>query len=140
MYFFFFCRPTTNHPGNVVLRYVGEEESTDHNNNITMTNEDLLQPGNIIKERWKVVSRCKKTSYFSCNHQYISLLFLYVHLLHALVQMKSIEPRALAKRVVLFIAQFFSSLFNSRCGNSFLITFFCLVALSPQKVQAAPLQ
>jgi tau tubulin kinase len=39
--------------------------STDANNNledfgpsqhITMTSEDLLQPGHVVKERWKVVS------------------------------------------------------------------------------------
>lgn len=41
-------------------RYVGGtgrvgDESTDHNNNITMTSEDLLQPGHVVKERWKVV-------------------------------------------------------------------------------------
>jgi len=34
----------------------GEEERRggDHNNNITMTSEDLLQPGHVVKERWKV--------------------------------------------------------------------------------------
>lgn len=32
------------------------DESTDQNNNITMTSEDLLQPGHVVKERWKVVS------------------------------------------------------------------------------------
>lgn len=34
----------------------GEEERAggDHNNNITMTSEDLLQPGHVVKERWKV--------------------------------------------------------------------------------------
>lgn len=31
------------------------KESTDHNNNIKMTSEDLLQPGHVVKERWKVV-------------------------------------------------------------------------------------
>lgn len=29
-------------------------DSTDQNNNITMTSEDLLQPGHVVKERWKV--------------------------------------------------------------------------------------
>lgn len=38
-----------------MLRNVGDE-STDQNNNITMTSEDLLQPGHVVKERWKVVS------------------------------------------------------------------------------------
>lgn len=37
--------------------HVGGDESTDQNNNITMTSEDLLQPGHVVKERWKVVSR-----------------------------------------------------------------------------------
>jgi hypothetical protein len=37
------------------LHHVGDE-STDQNNNITMTSEDLLQPGHVVKERWKVVS------------------------------------------------------------------------------------
>lgn len=32
------------------------DDSTDQNNNITMTSEDLLQPGHVVKERWKVVS------------------------------------------------------------------------------------
>jgi serine/threonine protein kinase len=36
----------------------GEDErggaGGDHNNNITMTSEDLLQPGHVVKERWKV--------------------------------------------------------------------------------------
>ena len=46
------------HPNNnetSALKYVGDE-STDHNNNITMTSEDLLKPGHVVKERWKVVS------------------------------------------------------------------------------------
>lgn len=37
-----------------------DESDTDQNNNctnhITMTSEDLLQPGHVVKERWKVVS------------------------------------------------------------------------------------
>ncbi|XP_017764470.1 PREDICTED: uncharacterized protein LOC108553902 isoform X2 [Eufriesea mexicana] len=37
-------------------RNVGDE-STDQNNNITMMSEDLLQPGHVVKERWKVVKR-----------------------------------------------------------------------------------
>ncbi|XP_066260170.1 tau-tubulin kinase homolog Asator isoform X1 [Euwallacea similis] len=32
-------------------------DSTDQNNNITMTSEDLLQPGHVVKERWKVVKK-----------------------------------------------------------------------------------
>ncbi|XP_025834848.1 tau-tubulin kinase homolog Asator isoform X3 [Agrilus planipennis] len=32
-------------------------DSTDHNNNIRMTSEDLLQPGHVVKERWKVVKK-----------------------------------------------------------------------------------
>lgn len=36
--------------------YIGDE-STDPNNNITMTNEDLLQPGHVVKERWRVVRK-----------------------------------------------------------------------------------
>ncbi|CAH1408217.1 unnamed protein product [Nezara viridula] len=32
------------------------DESTDQNNNITMTSADLLQPGHIVKERWKVTN------------------------------------------------------------------------------------
>ncbi|XP_066599003.1 tau-tubulin kinase homolog Asator isoform X2 [Prorops nasuta] len=46
----------SNHPGNLVLRNVGDD-STDQNNNITMTSEDLLQQGHVIKERWKVVKK-----------------------------------------------------------------------------------
>lgn len=46
-------RPTNSE--DLVLRNVGDE-STDQNNNITMTSEDLLQPGHVVKERWKVVS------------------------------------------------------------------------------------
>lgn len=38
----------------VPLHHV-RDESTDQNNNITMTSEDLLQPGHVVKERWKVV-------------------------------------------------------------------------------------
>ncbi|XP_021929053.1 tau-tubulin kinase homolog Asator isoform X1 [Zootermopsis nevadensis] len=38
------------------LHHVGDE-STDQNNNITMTSEDLLQPGHVVKERWKVVRK-----------------------------------------------------------------------------------
>ncbi|XP_024936854.1 tau-tubulin kinase homolog Asator isoform X2 [Cephus cinctus] len=45
-----------NHPGKLVLRHVGDE-STDQNNNITMTSEDLLQPGHVVKERWKVMRK-----------------------------------------------------------------------------------
>nr|CAD7397300.1 unnamed protein product [Timema poppensis] len=37
----------------VEIQNVGDE-STDQNNNITMTSEDLLQPGHVVKERWKV--------------------------------------------------------------------------------------
>ncbi|XP_030759681.1 tau-tubulin kinase homolog Asator isoform X2 [Sitophilus oryzae] len=32
-------------------------DSTDPNNNITMTSEDLLQPGHVVKERWKVLKK-----------------------------------------------------------------------------------
>ncbi|XP_076256223.1 tau-tubulin kinase asator isoform X3 [Rhynchophorus ferrugineus] len=32
-------------------------DSTDQNNNITMTSEDLLQPGHVVKERWKVLKK-----------------------------------------------------------------------------------
>ncbi|XP_017775238.1 PREDICTED: uncharacterized protein LOC108561688 isoform X2 [Nicrophorus vespilloides] len=35
----------------------GHLDSTDQNNNITMTSEDLLQPGHVVKERWKVVKK-----------------------------------------------------------------------------------
>ncbi|KAK0167601.1 hypothetical protein PV327_004976 [Microctonus hyperodae] len=45
-----------NYPGKLVLRHVGDE-STDQNNNITMTSEDLLQPGHVVKERWKVMRK-----------------------------------------------------------------------------------
>ncbi|EFN88725.1 Tau-tubulin kinase 1 [Harpegnathos saltator] len=45
-----------NHSEDLVLRNVGDE-STDQNNNITMTSEDLLQPGHVVKERWKVVRK-----------------------------------------------------------------------------------
>ncbi|XP_046741888.1 uncharacterized protein LOC124408761 isoform X3 [Diprion similis] len=45
-----------NHPGKLVLRHVGDE-STDQNNNITMTSVDLLQPGHVVKERWKVLKK-----------------------------------------------------------------------------------
>ncbi|CAH0549592.1 unnamed protein product [Brassicogethes aeneus] len=34
-----------------------EGGSTDQNNNITMTSEDLLQPGHVVKERWKVIKK-----------------------------------------------------------------------------------
>ncbi|XP_054280941.1 tau-tubulin kinase homolog Asator isoform X3 [Macrosteles quadrilineatus] len=37
--------------------HVGGDESTDQNNNITMTSEDLLQPGHVVKERWKVMKK-----------------------------------------------------------------------------------
>lgn len=37
------------------VKYFVGDESTDPNNNITMTNEDLLQPGHVVKERWRVV-------------------------------------------------------------------------------------
>nr|CAD7425105.1 unnamed protein product [Timema monikensis] len=40
----------------VEIQNVGDE-STDQNNNITMTSEDLLQPGHVVKERWKVVRK-----------------------------------------------------------------------------------
>lgn len=55
--------------------------ATDVNNNnnencfhhITMTSEDLLQPGHVVKERWKVVSN--KSKYFMkwkcCSHSNI---------------------------------------------------------------------
>uniref|UniRef100_A0A1B6EAG9 Protein kinase domain-containing protein n=2 Tax=Clastoptera arizonana TaxID=38151 RepID=A0A1B6EAG9_9HEMI len=39
------------------LGYHVGDESTDQNNNITMTSEDLLQHGHIVKERWKVVRK-----------------------------------------------------------------------------------
>ncbi|XP_011352103.1 uncharacterized protein LOC105287926 isoform X1 [Ooceraea biroi] len=45
-----------NHSEDLLLRNVGDE-STDQNNNITMTSEDLLQPGHVVKERWKVVRK-----------------------------------------------------------------------------------
>ncbi|XP_018049254.1 PREDICTED: uncharacterized protein LOC108687803 isoform X1 [Atta colombica] len=45
-----------NHTEDLALRNVGDE-STDQNNNITMTSEDLLQPGHVVKERWKVVRK-----------------------------------------------------------------------------------
>lgn len=39
----------------------GDEEEDDNNNvssyRITMTSEDLLQPGHVVKERWKVVKK-----------------------------------------------------------------------------------
>jgi len=53
-YSHFSFRPV-NHSEDLLLRNVGDE-STDQNNNITMTSEDLLQPGHVVKERWKVVS------------------------------------------------------------------------------------
>ncbi|XP_029161782.1 uncharacterized protein LOC114933415 isoform X2 [Nylanderia fulva] len=46
----------TNYLEDLVLRNV-DDESTDQNNNITMTSEDLLQPGHVVKERWKVVRK-----------------------------------------------------------------------------------
>ncbi|KAH0814074.1 hypothetical protein GEV33_008715 [Tenebrio molitor] len=39
------------------LSWEGQLDSTDQNNNITMTSEDLLQPGHVVKERWKVVKK-----------------------------------------------------------------------------------
>ncbi|XP_020706671.2 tau-tubulin kinase homolog Asator isoform X2 [Athalia rosae] len=45
-----------NHPGKLVLRHVGDE-STDQNNNITVMSMDLLQPGHVVKERWKVLRK-----------------------------------------------------------------------------------
>ncbi|KAJ8916696.1 hypothetical protein NQ315_000341 [Exocentrus adspersus] len=39
------------------LSWEGHLDSTDQNNNITMTSEDLLQPGHVVKERWKVVKK-----------------------------------------------------------------------------------
>ncbi|XP_018896748.2 tau-tubulin kinase homolog Asator isoform X2 [Bemisia tabaci] len=33
------------------------DETTDTDKNITMTSEDLLQPGHVVKERWKVVRK-----------------------------------------------------------------------------------
>ncbi|XP_052131767.1 tau-tubulin kinase homolog Asator, partial [Frankliniella occidentalis] len=39
------------------VKYCLGDESTDPNNNITMTNEDLLQPGHVVKERWRVVRK-----------------------------------------------------------------------------------
>ncbi|XP_023029488.1 tau-tubulin kinase asator isoform X3 [Leptinotarsa decemlineata] len=39
------------------LSWEGPLDSTDQNNNITMTSEDLLQPGHVVKERWKVVKK-----------------------------------------------------------------------------------
>ncbi|XP_043249796.1 tau-tubulin kinase homolog Asator isoform X2 [Colletes gigas] len=45
-----------DHSTNLLSRNVGDE-STDQNNNITMTSEDLLQPGHVVKERWKVVRK-----------------------------------------------------------------------------------
>ncbi|XP_046980301.1 tau-tubulin kinase homolog Asator isoform X5 [Schistocerca americana] len=43
-------------PETTPFHHVGDE-STDQNNNITMTSEDLLQPGHVVKERWKVVRK-----------------------------------------------------------------------------------
>ncbi|XP_043483044.1 tau-tubulin kinase homolog Asator isoform X2 [Leptopilina heterotoma] len=45
-----------NHPEKLISRHVGDE-STDQNNNITMTSENLLQPGHVVKERWKVTKK-----------------------------------------------------------------------------------
>ncbi|XP_076223927.1 tau-tubulin kinase asator isoform X3 [Nomia melanderi] len=45
-----------DHSTNLLPRNVGDE-STDQNNNITMTSEDLLQPGHVVKERWKVIRK-----------------------------------------------------------------------------------
>ncbi|XP_031331385.1 tau-tubulin kinase homolog Asator isoform X2 [Photinus pyralis] len=39
------------------VSWEGAFESTDQNNNITMTSEDLLQPGHVVKERWKVIKK-----------------------------------------------------------------------------------
>ncbi|XP_060532617.1 tau-tubulin kinase 1 isoform X2 [Cylas formicarius] len=46
---------TTIWPKN--LSWENHLDSTDQNNNITMTSEDLLQPGHVVKERWKVVKK-----------------------------------------------------------------------------------
>nr|CAD7200360.1 unnamed protein product [Timema douglasi] len=54
----------------VEIQNVGDE-STDQNNNITMTSEDLLQPGHVVKERWKVLQglcRRQATGGPSSNH------------------------------------------------------------------------
>lgn len=45
-----------DHSTTLQPRNVGDE-STDQNNNITMMSEDLLQPGHVVKDRWKVVKR-----------------------------------------------------------------------------------
>lgn len=53
---FFFCRHQFEENG-----LEAEDEDNYNNNNncwseyITMTSEDLLQPGHVVKERWKVV-------------------------------------------------------------------------------------
>ncbi|KAK9746295.1 Protein kinase domain [Popillia japonica] len=47
--------PRTNQPQNI--SWDKPLDSTDQNNNITMTSEDLLQPGHVVKERWKVVKK-----------------------------------------------------------------------------------
>ncbi|KAF2881435.1 hypothetical protein ILUMI_24721 [Ignelater luminosus] len=39
------------------ISWEGVLDSTDQNNNIKMTSEDLLQPGHVVKERWKVVKK-----------------------------------------------------------------------------------
>lgn len=51
--------PILSHRKPEEVKYFIGDESTDPNNNITMTNEDLLQPGHVVKERWRVVSVCK---------------------------------------------------------------------------------
>nr|XP_034186999.1 tau-tubulin kinase homolog Asator isoform X2 [Osmia lignaria] len=45
-----------DHSTTLQPRNVGDE-STDQNNNITMTSEDLLQPGHVVKERWRVFKK-----------------------------------------------------------------------------------
>ncbi|XP_055373380.1 uncharacterized protein DDB_G0283357 isoform X2 [Condylostylus longicornis] len=42
---------------NRVIRIASPSRTTDRNNNIRMTSEDLLQPGHVVKERWKVVRK-----------------------------------------------------------------------------------
>ncbi|KAK4878012.1 hypothetical protein RN001_010518 [Aquatica leii] len=39
------------------ISWEGAFDSTDQNNNIRMTSEDLLQPGHVVKERWKVIKK-----------------------------------------------------------------------------------
>lgn len=50
--FFIFKGISCFRPKNLSLE--NHLDSTDQNNNITMTSEDLLQPGHVVKERWKV--------------------------------------------------------------------------------------